>query len=207
MNQRQLQKSQTRQRIVQSAVHLLKKRGLADASVADVMADAGLTVGGFYAHFQSKEALAEVAVRRGLQERRELFLQRPDQQGWRRRLQSALEVYFSPQHRDDRTGGCPMSLAAIDAACSGIAAEAFAEELARMAEAFESGRDQTNPRAPRDAALGSLALMVGGMILARATKGTALSDEILKAAQTFSDAALSGLARDDRPQVSKKKQR
>jgi hypothetical protein len=93
-------------------------------------------------------------------------------------------------------GGCPMPMAAIDAARSGTAAAAFVEELTKMAEAFESGRDPANPRAPREAALRSLALMVGGMILVRAAKGSALSDQILKAGRTFSDAALGGLARD-----------
>ena len=76
MNQRQLQKSRTRSQIVRSAVRLLKTRGLAEASVAEVMADAGLTVGGFYAHFGSKEALAKEAVRQGLKERREPVLDR-----------------------------------------------------------------------------------------------------------------------------------
>lgn len=199
MSQRQLQKSRTRSQIVRSAVRLLKTRGLAAASVADVMADAGLTVGGFYAHFDSKEALAKEAVRQGLKERRELFLMRPDRNGWLLRLLSALKEYFSPQHRDDVENGCPMSMAAMDAARSGIAAEAFVEEIIHMAEAFERG--QGNDRAPREAALGSLSLMVGGMILARAANGTALSDEILQAAQSFGDAALSHLAQDGRPDV------
>lgn len=176
MSQRKVQKSRTRGQIVRSAVRLLKMRGMAEASVADVMADAGLTVGGFYAHFESKEVLAKEAVRQGLKERREMFLERPDKDGWRLRLSSALKEYFSQQHRDDVENGCPMSMAAMDAARSGIAAEAFVEEIIQMAEAFENG--QGGARAPREAALGSLSLMVGGMILARAAKGTALSDEI-----------------------------
>jgi len=167
---------------------------MADASVSDVMADAGLTVGGFYAHFDSKEALAEAAVRQGLKERRELFLERPDKDGWLQRLQSALKEYFSQQHRDDIPNGCPMPMAAMDAARSGIAAEAFVEEFVKMAEAFERGQDAAGSRAPREAVLGSLSLMVGGMILARAAGGSALSDEILEAAQEFAAAALSGLA-------------
>jgi TetR/AcrR family transcriptional regulator, transcriptional repressor for nem operon len=203
MSQREAQKSQTRHEIVQSALRLLKMQGIADTSVADVMADAGLTVGGFYAHFPSKEALAEEVVRQGLQERRAMYLGRPDQEGWLRRLQSALEGYFSPEHRDDIAGGCPMPMAATDAARSGSAAAVFVKEFEKMADAFECGRDPTKPRAPREAALGSLALMVGGLILARAAKGTALSDEILEAAQTFGDAALNSLVRDDQEQRPK----
>lgn len=97
MSQRKVQKSRTRGQIVRSAVRLLKMRGMAEASVADVMADAGLTVGGFYAHFESKEVLAKEAVRQGLKERREMFLERPDKDGWRLRLSSALKEYFSQQ--------------------------------------------------------------------------------------------------------------
>jgi TetR/AcrR family transcriptional regulator, transcriptional repressor for nem operon len=187
----------TRHEIVQSALRLLKRQGMVDASVADVMAEAGLTVGGFYAHFPSKETLAEETVREGLQERRAMYLRRPDQEGWARRLQSALEGYFSQEHRDDIPGGCPIPMAAMDAARSGTAAAVFVEEFAKMAETFECGRDPANPRAPRAAALGSLALMVGGMILARAAKGTALSDEILESARTFGESALNNLVRDD----------
>lgn len=88
-----------------------------------------------------------------------------------------------------------MSMAAMDAARSGVAAEAFVEEIIQMAEAFETG--QGSARAPREAALGSLALMVGGMILARAASGSTLSDDILEAAQQFGAAALSRLAHND----------
>jgi TetR/AcrR family transcriptional repressor of nem operon len=190
VNQRQHQKAQTRQRIVRSAVDLLKRRGLSDVSVTQVMSGAGLTVGGFYAHFPSKEVLAEEAVREALAERRRLFLERSGQDGWRPRLESALRQYFSQRHRDDRAGGCPMPTASIEAAHNRTAAAVFGEELAKMAEAFETGRDAASPKAPREAALGCLALMVGGMILARATEGTPLSDEILTAATRFGAASL-----------------
>jgi TetR/AcrR family transcriptional repressor of nem operon len=202
MNQRQSQKSQSRQRIVHSAVRLLRQYGLTGASVAEVMAGAGLTVGGFYAHFPSKEELAEEAVHQGLQERRRLFLERSRREsrdGWEWRLRSALAAYFSEEHRDDAEGRCPMPMAAVDAAGSGTAAAAFVEEMAHMAKAFETGTDPAATPAPREAALGSLALMVGGMILANAAKGTALSGEILQAAQRFGDAGLRALAGGERP--------
>jgi TetR/AcrR family transcriptional repressor of nem operon len=175
---------------VRSAVDLLKRRGLTDASVPEVMSGAGLTVGGFYAHFPSKEVLAEEAVREALAERRRVFLERSDQDGWRPRLESALLEYFSQRHRDDRAGGCPMPRASIEAAQNRTAATVFAEELAKMADAFQTGRDPASQRAPREAALGCLALMVGGMIIARAVEGTPLSDEILTATTRFGAASL-----------------
>lgn len=190
MKMRERQKAESRQKIVRSAVGLLRRRGLADASVSDVMAGAGLTVGGFYAHFPSKKELAEEAVREAMRTRREGFLDRPDSGGWRPRLQSALREYFTADHRDDVQNRCPMPMAAIDAARDENAATVFAGELAEMATAFEKGSD---PAAPRDAALGSLALMVGGMILAHATRGTPLADEVLQSASRYGAAALESL--------------
>jgi TetR/AcrR family transcriptional repressor of nem operon len=193
MSQREQRKAETHQRIVRSAVGLLRERGLADVSVSDVMAGAGLTVGGFYAHFPSKRELGDAAIRQAMLDRRTQFLDRPDEDGWRLRLQSALQGYFSERHRDDVQGRCPMPMAAVDAARSEDTVPAFAEEMAKMAEAFETGGDPTGPRAPRDAALGSLALMVGGMILAHATKGTPLADEVLGAAARYGAGALEAL--------------
>jgi TetR/AcrR family transcriptional regulator, transcriptional repressor for nem operon len=206
MSQRQEQKTKTRQQIVRSAVRFLKKKGIADVSVSDVMAEAGLTVGGFYAHFESKDALAEEAVHQGLQERRNLFLNHCDEKDWHERLQCALIGYFTRNHRDDEAGRCPMPMAAVDAARSETTPTAFVDELRKMAQAFECGRKSSAQRAPKEAVLGSLALMVGGMILARATKGSSLSDEILKASRIFSQAALSSMAADHSRRRSKKRQ-
>ena len=63
MSQRQQHKNTTRGRIVGSAIRHMKTQGVLAASVSDIMATAGLTVGGFYAHFSSKDALADEAVR------------------------------------------------------------------------------------------------------------------------------------------------
>ena len=196
MSYREQQKVESRERIVRSAVGRLRDRGLADASVAAIMADAGLTVGGFYAHFSSKEDLAVEAVGRAMSDRRRQFLDLPDEDGWRARLRSALRDYFAETHRDDVAGRCPMPMAAIDAVRARGTAPTFADEIAKMAAAFETG-DAVGPRAPREASLGSLALMVGGMILAHATAGTPLSGEILESASRFGDAALRSLAEGD----------
>lgn len=87
-----------------------------------------------------------------------------------------------------------MPMAAIDAAGSGTGPATFVEQMVETASAFETGLDSAIPRAPREAVLGSLALMVGGMILAHAAKRAALSGEILQAAKGFGDTAIRGLA-------------
>lgn len=207
---------------------------LADVSVSEVMAGAGLTVGGFHAHFRSKGELADEAVRQAMSERRRSFLSWPvDRMVCRARelaggrLELALRGYSTARHRDDVQDRCSMPMTVVDAARNGGGATVFAEEVARMrlsklgestaarapgdAEFSTAGRaprdtePSTTTQAPRDAALstaartsrdgalGSLALMVGGMILADATRGTALSAEVLGSAGRCGAAALRDL--------------
>ena len=194
MNQREKQKAGTRSQILGSAERHLKTEGLSAASVSDIMADAGLTVGGFYAHFASKDELADATVRHAMSERRRMFLDRFEGLNWSDRISSALHEYLQSAHRDNPATGCPMSTAAIEAARSEVTAPAFVEEFKGFVEAFESGRGSTGPPAPREAAIGTLALMVGGMILARAAKGTVFSDEILQTVDAYGQAALGNLA-------------
>lgn len=195
MNQRGKQKAVTRRRILDSAARHLKTVGLTEASVSDVMGTAGLTVGGFYAHFGSKEDLAGAVIRHTMTERRLMFLERFKGLEWGARLRSALREYLTPAHRDDRVNGCPLSMAAIEAVHTPAAASAFQEEFERFSQAFESGQGAIGDPAPRDAAIGTLALMIGAMILARAAGQSAASDEILEATNAYGQAALEGLAR------------
>ena len=195
MSQRQQHKDKTRDRIVGSAVRRLKTEGLTGASVADIMSDAGLTVGGFYAHFASKDALADEAVRKAVADRRRMFLEYFDGLEWCERTCSAIDQYFAKDHRDDPANGCPLSISAVEAVRSRSVAPAFIDEFERFANAMQSGTRADRGPAPREAVLGTLALMVGGMILARAASGFAISDEILQAAKSFGTAAVRGLAK------------
>lgn len=154
------------------------------------MAKAGLTVGGFYAHFTSKDELADEAVRSALTERRKLFLRRFDGLSWEDRTCCAIRGYFTKEHRDDPAHGCPLSMAALEATQNPSINGAFSKELALFAEALQNGKGHDGPTAPREIALGTLALMVGGMILARATKGHPISGEILEAAISLGTGAV-----------------
>jgi TetR/AcrR family transcriptional repressor of nem operon len=194
MNQRQQDKSKTRSRILGSAIRHLKTEGLSAASVSDIMARAGLTVGGFYAHFPSKDALTGEAVRNAVGERRRMFLDYFDDLKGIDRICCAIDQYFTKEHRDDPATGCPLSMAAQEAARNQSISPAFIDEFTRFADAMQNGRRRDGPPAPREAAIGTLALMVGGMILARAAKGHPISDEILAAAKSFGTAAVRDLA-------------
>lgn len=192
MNAKAEQKERTHQTILQSTYRLLRQKGISGASVADVMKGAGLTVGGFYAHFDSKDALIDEALRRTSAEMREGLFDRLDEKPLADRAVVVLKRYLSAAHRDDTTGGCP--LPAVVGEIGSTAVEhrtVLSEQLEAMAAGLQS--QLPAPRgalSPRHLAMGVAALMYGGLSLARALKGTALSDEILKACREVGSLAL-----------------
>ena len=193
------QKERTHETILASAARLLRSKGIAGARVADVMSGAGLTVGGFYAHFGSKEALVDDVLRltaSRLRERLFVGLEAKDEAD---RAEVVLKRYLSAAHRDDVDNGCPFPAVVGEVATT---APEHREVLAGQVDAFASELQRMLPRAdrlaPRQLAIGLLALMVGGLGLARALRGTPLSDEVIKACRAFGRLALRGDAADER---------
>jgi TetR/AcrR family transcriptional repressor of nem operon len=187
------QKERTHEAILASAARLLRSRGISGARVAEVMGGAGLTVGGFYAHFRSKEALVDDVVRlTGSRQRDRIFagLEAKDADD---RAEVVLKRYLSAAHRDDVENGCPFPAIVGEVATT---ATEHREVLAEQVEAFAKELQRRLPRAdrlaPRHMAVGLLALMVGGLGLARALRGTGLSDEVIKACRAFGRLALRG---------------
>src|SRR4051794_13673070 len=103
-------KQATRQRIVEAGGRRFKQDGIDGAGVAAVMSDAGLTNGAFYAHFRSKEDLVATVLAGQLSAQRESFDAEPSD---RAGLEAFIRAYLSPEHRDERAGGCP-SAALLD---------------------------------------------------------------------------------------------
>src|SRR3954469_10430345 len=101
------QKERTHGTILESAARLLRAKGISGARVADVMKGAGLTVGGFYAHFASKDRLIDEALRRTAREMRERLFVRIEDKPPAARGEVILKRYLSPAHRDD-TRGCSL---------------------------------------------------------------------------------------------------
>src|SRR4051812_44136882 len=102
------QRDHSHETILRSASRLLRKKGISGARVADVMRGAGLTVGGFYAHFGSKAELIDEALRRTGQGVRDLLFVRLDEKPAEDRVEVILKRYLSPAHRDLLTEGCPL---------------------------------------------------------------------------------------------------
>jgi TetR/AcrR family transcriptional repressor of nem operon len=185
------QKSETRKRILQSARRLFNRSGFAGVSIEDIMADAGLTRGGFYKHFATKEELYAEAITdficRGPETwRREAWQEAhidPSAQG-PELARMIVNAYLSQEHHDDRDASCPMIGLPSDAARAGEAVKAaYREVLERMARAFETNLPQGQPT-PRQQALALVALCVGGMVLARAIDDSGLAQDVRDAART-----------------------
>lgn len=172
-------KSKTRERILESARSALIQHGPAEPSVSQVMGAAGLTVGGFYAHFESKDELMLEAFSQLLGERRSLLAQvDPALDGEGRRALAAA-FYLSRKHRDAQVHACPLptSLSEMQRL-----PEAFREVLAEHIELMAV--QMVDRPEDIDKAFADLALMVGGLALARALGGSELSDRILRAAKS-----------------------
>ncbi|WP_433735713.1 TetR/AcrR family transcriptional regulator [Pseudomonas putida] len=178
-----------RETIVDAATRLFRERGLHGISVVDVMAAAGLTHGGFYGHFESKEALAKEASERAFKQVGERWKLRGDTgQDKASARQALIEPYLSAHSRDNPGESCPVVAFAGDMchenADSGLR-EPFMAGLNRLLDAFGQLMDSDNPDEQRQQALVQYSLMVGALTLARATRGEAVSDEILEAARHF----------------------
>lgn len=173
-------KAETHARIVKKASVRLRERGAHGIGVADLMKEAGLTHGGFYAHFDSREALVveafDYAMDRSITRRRQQIAELPSEQ----RLPHLVDTYLSPQHRDNPGHGCAMpALGAEIARESPKTRRAFAAKLDdmldMMAEQFPG-----DPDAARKQAIAALATMMGSILMARIAGSGEASDEFLK---------------------------
>jgi TetR/AcrR family transcriptional repressor of nem operon len=191
MNAKLEKKERSHETILESAARLIRERGIAGASVADVMKGAGLTVGGFYAHFGSKEELIDEALRRTGAALRARLFERIDEKPKAARVEAVLKRYLSAEHRDEQTLGCP--LPAVIGEIGTTAHEhgsVLAEQIEALAKELKGLLPAHGGVSRRTLAIGLVALMVGGLSLARALRGTELSDEVIRACRTLGAAAV-----------------
>jgi TetR/AcrR family transcriptional repressor of nem operon len=182
MNAKAEQKERSHETILESAARLLRQKGISGASVADVMRGAGLTVGGFYAHFASKDVLIAEVVRRTSAGLRESLFARLDEKPAEDRAEVVLKRYLSAAHRDNTEGGCPFPAVVGEVGTTAPEhAGVLAEQIAATASELEEHLPRLESLPRRALALGLIALMIGGLSLSRALRGTELSDEVLRA--------------------------
>jgi AcrR family transcriptional regulator len=176
-------KETTHERIVEAAARAIRRSGYNGTGVADIMKDAGLTHGGFYAHFDSREAmLAEAADRAGA-EAIATSARIAGSASPQRALSELVSAYLSKAHVDDLETGCPV--AALGSEMPRQAPEVRRAATRRIKEMIDlvarQSPDWGQPGA-HERALVTVATMVGALILSRAVADTRLSDAMRQAA-------------------------
>jgi TetR/AcrR family transcriptional repressor of nem operon len=180
MGHSRAQKAKTHKRIVSIASKKFREEGLAGVGIAELMKEAGLTVGGFYKHFDSRDDLVAEAVSSAFG-------------GWKRRVDAAasggtsvslaklIDSYLNETHRDNPGTGCAFSALAPEIARSDKRTRAVTSEQVRndiqLIATLLPGEDK---RTARSQAILTFSALVGAMSLARAVSDEALSREILE---------------------------
>jgi TetR/AcrR family transcriptional regulator, transcriptional repressor for nem operon len=179
-------KQKTRQRIVAAARKLFNVHGFAAVSIDDVMAEAGLTRGGFYKHFARKEDLYHEAVLE--------FICAPQPELWQSRqvdptangpalARMILDAYLSDDHLEDRGASCPMIALSSDVQRGQpVVKDAFRQVLEMMAGAFAANLAPSG-RPARQRALALVSMAVGAMVLSRSVGDAALAAELRQSAR------------------------
>jgi len=175
-------KLETHARIVKRASVRLREKGAHGIGVADLMKDAGLTHGGFYAHFDSREALVieafAYAMDRSIERWRKLGEQTPPD----KRLATIVDAYLTTVHRDDPGHGCAVpTLGAEIARESPKTRKAFAVKLEQMVDMLAEQIPAAPRKTARKQAMATLATMMGTLVLARIAGNGEFSGEILAA--------------------------
>lgn len=171
------QAGENRQRIVDAGARLFRDRGFDGIGIDAIMKEAGLTHGGFYGHFASKDALAAEALAQAL-DRSTAW------QGGLASLAELVSTYLSPRHRADRANGCAVAALGGDLPRQGAVVRKTATTgVRRQIEKIAALLKRGTPAARRRRAIATYAGMVGALTLARAVDDPALSREILTAAR------------------------
>ncbi|MEM8995701.1 MAG: TetR/AcrR family transcriptional regulator [Acidobacteriota bacterium] len=176
-------KEETRRRIVAAAARAFRRSGFEGVSVAGVMEEAGLTVGGFYRHFDSKEELFDAAVVEAMADTLRLMRRRGASEvrgeAW---MAKAAAHYLTPEHRRAVDLGCPLpSLTGEVGRRDPDLRRRFEGTLADIARAAAERIDPDAPEAARGRAWSFLSTLVGSLLLARGVDDEDLAREILEA--------------------------
>lgn len=172
-------KLKIRGKIMESAAQAFRTNGIRDISVPFIMKGAGLTHGGFYAHFDNKEQLVAEACRYAISDTIALLQKAADQETQGPKINAIIDYYLSPYHRDRTEMGCILpALSSEIARSSDEVRQVFTDELERMIDFISNAAEV-------DKATGSvlLSMMVGTLVLARSVNDSKLSDSLLTASK------------------------
>ena len=173
-------KQKTRAKVLKVAAKAIRAEGPHQIGVADVMAQAGLTHGGFYAHFASKDELVAAAIGQMFEEARERFVHETHDRSPADALRAYIDFYLSPGHRDARRSGCPVAALASDLPrLSKAALDRFADGSRHMRESLASKLELLGHSDAGREASSVQAELLGALSLARVEPDAKRSDAIL----------------------------
>ena len=170
--------AQTRRRIVEAASSEFRKNGIVATGLNDLMNAAGLTHGGFYKHFESKDQLVSEACAEAVETMIEYVANRASGGT------PVVEIYLSTSQRDNPAAGCPLAaigseLGRCDERTRTVATEGFLKLVDIMARQFGKAK----PVDARRKALAAVSTMIGALTMSRMVTDPELSAEILSAAK------------------------
>lgn len=177
-------KQETRRKVVYAAAAAVRVKGPDGVGVAEIMAEAGLTHGGFYAHFPSKEALLAAAVEEAFEQSHRLFARLTEGMDPGAALTVFIDTYVSADHRNKPQHGCPVATLANDLPRQGpLVRGAFETGLAGLIARIEAWLPDRDPVARRSLARSLMAEMSGAVAMARAVSDETLAGEHLEASR------------------------
>ena len=184
MRKSRIEAAKTRERIVTAAAAEFRQHGIAATGLADLMKAAGLTHGGFYRHFASKDQLVAEACSAAIATMTERVASSASRERGRKGLEAAVADYLSTEHRDNPRDGCPLAalgseMARADPQTRAAATAGFLKLVNVLARGFDEGSPDEARRRATVAAL----TMIGAVTISRVVTDQALSNAILRIAE------------------------
>ena len=175
------EKKRSNKKIVYEAARLIRENGIESTSVIQVMSAAGLTHGGFYRHFGSKDDLICAAIEKAFGEIASRLEREIKELGSEQAIKSYIEYYLSGQHVHMRGKGCPMAALGAEIGQGPKAyKEAFNQGTEHVADLISQAFG-SNAKKAQAKVIGLLAVLVGTMVMARSCESTAMVTEVLEA--------------------------
>ncbi len=193
--------ARTRQDIIKAASTLLRERGLHGISVAELMSEIGLTHGGFYTHFASKEALMSEAIDAAFEETVTAWNKVVESARAKQGFTGLVDLYLTEEHVKDPGTGCAVPALGGEIARAGHdVRDAIAKGIAEMIDIFSKQIDDASPEGKKERAIATVACLVGTIVMARC-----VNDE--KTAQSYLQATRSQLLKHQRVAASRSRKK
>ncbi|MBB5316551.1 TetR/AcrR family transcriptional regulator [Tunturibacter empetritectus] len=172
--------AENRERILDVATRLFRERGIDGIGVADLMKSAGLTHGGFYGHFKSKDDLVAQACRRAVTRMRDNWIRTMDHSS--DPLETLANEYLAAKHRDNAGRGCPIAALGSEIARQGsVTRHTVTEELKPFINYLSEIVQGRSASLRRERAIALYASLVGAVVIARVVDDLEFSNEALTA--------------------------